>query len=73
MAVLNAPWLAQRLGGCTCPGWHHKHVNLMTRGPDGERGTAPAKEYPAGLCQLLALTLHEACEARLRGARRLSP
>eukprot|EP00974_Lingulodinium_polyedra_P087167 8450895-Lingulodinium_polyedra.AAC.1 len=44
----------------------------MTRGLGGEWGIAAAKEYPAGLCQLLAMFLHEACAARLEGARRLS-
>ena len=46
-----------------CPGCA-KHVPLTGKTPDGSYRTAPAKQYPPGLCELLALSIVDMAEAR---------
>ena len=47
----------------------HLHVNLMQRLPDGRFGTAPSKQYPAGLCAVLARALATNVAERLPPSR----
>ena len=44
---------------CQCPGPWHKHIVAVGKDADGNYLTAPLKQYPRALCNLLAKAFHK--------------